>query len=101
MQTYPGAETVAEGLALFGNKKPFTPRQSKQPLVITPGQGFSSIQRETRYSFLLPYFIGLVSGVAIMYIVTMIIGYIINKATPSSQVLRKAYYGYMLGCSGP
>lgn len=45
------------------------------------------------------YIIGFFTGIVITLTVTILIGWIINKAFPHSSFLNKAFYGYALGCS--
>ncbi len=51
-------------------------------------------------SFFWPYLIGFLSGVLIAYIITILMGYIINKSASASSGVRTAFYGYLVGCQG-
>ncbi len=56
------------------------------------------VKKVSRYYFLFPYTVGFFSGIIVAYILTILIGYIINKTTSSSSLLRSAFYGYLVGC---
>lgn len=45
------------------------------------------------------YIIGFVIGMLSTLTITILVGWLVNVATPYSSWLNKAFYGYALGCA--
>lgn len=86
----PLGPSAVDGRRIFAKGQGDVPAE---PLILSKGTAKAM-------SFMVPYIIGLLSGLALFYILTILVGYCINR-WPDSSTLRKVYYSYMIGCQGP
>lgn len=45
------------------------------------------------------YLVGFVVGVLVTLTLTILVGWLIDSATPHTSWLNRAFYGYLIGCS--